>query len=70
MKPSRDISGLLEIMQALRTPKTGCPWDLEQNFATIAPTAWPTLLRTLSELRRTWPTWVGMRSSETGKRRC
>lgn len=24
-------------MAALRTPKTGCPWDLEQNFATIAP---------------------------------
>ncbi|MGA7611369.1 MAG: nucleoside triphosphate pyrophosphohydrolase [Xanthobacteraceae bacterium] len=37
MKPSRDISGLLEIMAALRTPHTGCPWDLEQNFATIAP---------------------------------
>lgn len=37
MKPSRDISGLLEIMTALRTPHTGCPWDLEQNFATIAP---------------------------------
>jgi nucleoside triphosphate diphosphatase len=37
MKPSRDISGLLEIMAALRTPDTGCPWDLEQNFATIAP---------------------------------
>src|SRR5215831_1319012 len=37
MKPSRDISGLLEIMAALRTPQTGCPWDLEQNFTTIAP---------------------------------
>src|SRR6195256_2062808 len=37
MKPSRDISRLLEIMAALRTPVTGCPWDLEQNFATIAP---------------------------------
>ena len=37
MKPSRDISGLLEIMAALRTPHTGCPWDLEQSFATIAP---------------------------------
>jgi nucleoside triphosphate diphosphatase len=37
MKPSREISGLLEIMAALRTPHTGCPWDLEQNFATIAP---------------------------------
>jgi ATP diphosphatase len=37
MKPSRDIARLIEIMAALRTPKTGCPWDLEQNFATIAP---------------------------------
>jgi nucleoside triphosphate diphosphatase len=37
MTPSRDISCLLEIMAALRTPVTGCPWDLEQNFATIAP---------------------------------
>ena len=37
MTPSRDIGRLLAIMAALRTPKTGCPWDLEQNFATIAP---------------------------------
>jgi nucleoside triphosphate diphosphatase len=37
MKPSRDIARLIEIMAALRTPGTGCPWDLEQNFATIAP---------------------------------
>src|SRR6187401_3465799 len=37
MKPSRDIARLLEIMAALRTPGTGCPWDLEQDFATIAP---------------------------------
>jgi ATP diphosphatase len=37
MTPSRDISRLLEIMAALRTPVTGCPWDLEQNFSTIAP---------------------------------
>jgi nucleoside triphosphate diphosphatase len=36
MTPSRDISRLLEIMAALRTPDTGCPWDLEQTFATIA----------------------------------
>jgi nucleoside triphosphate diphosphatase len=34
---SKDISRLLDIMAALRTPGTGCPWDLEQNFATIAP---------------------------------
>src|SRR5487761_1676130 len=37
MTPSRDISRLLDIMAALRTPGSGCPWDLEQNFATIAP---------------------------------
>src|ERR1700689_559017 len=37
MTLSRDIGRLLEIMAALRTPKTGCPWDLEQSFATIAP---------------------------------
>ena len=37
MSPSRDIGRLIEIMAALRTPKTGCPWDLEQDFSTIAP---------------------------------
>ena len=37
MTPSRDISRLLEIMATLRTPGTGCPWDLEQDFASIAP---------------------------------
>jgi ATP diphosphatase len=28
---------LLAIMTALRHPETGCPWDIEQTFATIAP---------------------------------
>src|SRR2546426_7552542 len=37
IQASRDISRLIEIMSALRTPGAGCPWDLEQNFATIAP---------------------------------
>jgi nucleoside triphosphate diphosphatase len=37
VKPSRDIAALIDIMAALRTPITGCPWDLEQSFATIAP---------------------------------
>ncbi len=37
MQPSRDIARLVEIMAALRTPGTGCPWDLEQDFASIAP---------------------------------
>jgi ATP diphosphatase len=37
MSPSRDIRALLEIMATLRTPGSGCPWDLEQDFASIAP---------------------------------
>ncbi len=37
MTPSRDLAALLDIMTALRTPGSGCPWDLEQNFASIAP---------------------------------
>ncbi|MGV8854776.1 MAG: nucleoside triphosphate pyrophosphohydrolase [Devosia sp.] len=35
MQPSRDISRLIEIMAALRNPDGGCPWDLEQDFASI-----------------------------------
>jgi len=35
--PSSDISGLLELMARLRSPQGGCPWDREQNFATVAP---------------------------------
>jgi ATP diphosphatase len=37
MTPSRDIARLIEIMAALRDKQTGCPWDAEQTFATIAP---------------------------------
>ena len=37
MHPSKDISRLVEIMAALRKPVTGCPWDVEQTFETIAP---------------------------------
>ncbi|MCX7306005.1 MAG: nucleoside triphosphate pyrophosphohydrolase [Hyphomicrobiales bacterium] len=37
MEPSRDISRLIEIMAALRDRQTGCPWDVEQDFASIAP---------------------------------
>ncbi len=36
MQPSRDISRLIEIMAALRNPDGGCPWDLEQDFASIS----------------------------------
>ena len=35
--PTRDLAALRHIMDALRTPETGCPWDLQQTFATIAP---------------------------------
>jgi len=31
------IQNLLDIMAKLRDPENGCPWDLEQNFASIAP---------------------------------
>lgn len=37
MQPSRNIQTLIDIMIALRDPKTGCPWDVEQDFSTIAP---------------------------------
>ena len=32
-----EIARLIEIMAALRDPQTGCPWDIEQDFATISP---------------------------------
>lgn len=38
--PERDATGiqrLLKIMAALRDPQQGCPWDIEQDFASIAP---------------------------------
>ncbi|MDZ4318457.1 MAG: MazG nucleotide pyrophosphohydrolase domain-containing protein, partial [Phenylobacterium sp.] len=31
------LERLLAIMARLRDPEDGCPWDLEQSFATIAP---------------------------------
>ncbi len=33
----RPIDRLLQIMARLRDPETGCPWDVEQDFASIAP---------------------------------
>ena len=38
--PDAELAGidrLLEAMARLRDPAGGCPWDLEQSFATIAP---------------------------------
>jgi len=37
MADKPDISDLLDIMRRLRDPKSGCPWDVEQTFETIAP---------------------------------
>lgn len=35
--PDGGIARLLEIMRRLRDPETGCPWDIAQDFASIAP---------------------------------
>ena len=35
--PKGGMPRLLEIMRALRDPETGCPWDIEQSFESIAP---------------------------------
>lgn len=35
--PDGGMPRLLQIMRRLRDPETGCPWDIEQDFATIAP---------------------------------
>ena len=35
--PNGGLPRLLEIMRRLREPEGGCPWDLEQDFASIAP---------------------------------
>ncbi|MGY9045856.1 nucleoside triphosphate pyrophosphohydrolase [Puniceibacterium antarcticum] len=35
--PKGGMPRLLEIMARLRDPETGCPWDIEQDFASIAP---------------------------------
>ncbi len=36
-QPRKTIADLIDVLAALRTPVTGCPWDLEQSFETIAP---------------------------------
>lgn len=35
--PKHDLADLLDVMVRLRDPDTGCPWDVQQSFATIAP---------------------------------
>jgi len=37
LDPNGGLPRLLEIMARLRDPETGCPWDIEQDYGTIAP---------------------------------
>ncbi|MCW8854310.1 MAG: nucleoside triphosphate pyrophosphohydrolase [Gammaproteobacteria bacterium] len=37
MSDMKNMNRLLDIMAALRTPDTGCPWDIKQTFKTIVP---------------------------------
>jgi ATP diphosphatase len=37
MDTNAGLSRLLEIMARLRDPETGCPWDIEQTYASIVP---------------------------------
>ena len=37
MSDNAQILRILNIMRALRDPETGCPWDIEQTFTSIAP---------------------------------
>ena len=36
-QPHYSIRDLLRLMERLRDPETGCPWDIRQNFSTIVP---------------------------------
>lgn len=36
-RPAYDIADLKRLMERLRDPKTGCPWDLKQTYQSIAP---------------------------------
>ncbi len=37
MREMKDVASLLQIMARLRDPERGCPWDLAQDFSSIAP---------------------------------
>lgn len=54
------IERLLEIMRRLRDPDTGCPWDIEQNFDTIAPYTIEEAYEVADAIeRRDWPELEG-----------
>lgn len=54
------IERLLEIMRRLRNPDSGCPWDIEQNFDTIAPYTIEEAYEVADAIeRRDWPELEG-----------
>ena len=50
------LARLLEIMERLRDPETGCPWDVKQTFETIAPYT----IEAVSYTHLTLPTTFGV----------
>lgn len=58
--PNGGIDRLLTIMQRLRDPQTGCPWDVEQDFDTIAPYTIEEAYEVADAIaRRDWPDLEG-----------
>ncbi|UXM96208.1 nucleoside triphosphate pyrophosphohydrolase [Bartonella sp. HY329] len=55
VKVSRDINDLIDIMAALRDPKTGCPWDIEQSCETIIPYTIEEVYEVVDAIRRNDP---------------
>ena len=54
------IERLLEIMRRLRDPDTGCPWDIEQTFDTIAPYTIEEAYEVVDAIeRKDWPELEG-----------
>ncbi|MCG8369539.1 MAG: nucleoside triphosphate pyrophosphohydrolase [Proteobacteria bacterium] len=56
----KEIEKLLDIMRKLRDPETGCPWDLEQDFSTIAPYTIEEAYEVADAIER--EDWDGLRS--------
>ncbi|MCJ7873711.1 nucleoside triphosphate pyrophosphohydrolase [Phaeobacter sp. J2-8] len=58
--PDGGIPRLLEIMRRLRDPDTGCPWDIEQDFTSIAPYTIEEAYEVADAIeRRDWPELEG-----------
>ena len=58
--PKGGMPRLLEIMRALRDPVKGCPWDIEQDFASIAPYTIEEAYEVADAIEREdWDEWRG-----------